>query len=64
MAMREETHRTPLVCDNGHRYEDDVDWTIHTVEESDDITNQVPNIRVTCRECDATLHVADGWTPY
>ena len=62
--MRPETHLTPLVCDNGHRYEDNVEWNIGTVEESDEVTNQVPNIRVNCREDGAPLQVADGWLPY
>ena len=64
MSMIVETFRTPLVCENGHRYEDDVRWIIHTVEESDEPTNQVAEIRVLCRECGAPLKVAGGWTPY
>jgi len=64
MAMYSENHQTPLVCENGDRYEDEVLWRIHTVEDVDAPTNQVPEIRTLCRECNAPLKVADGWTPY
>jgi hypothetical protein len=31
MAMYSENHQTPLVCENGDRYEDEVLWRIQTV---------------------------------
>jgi len=62
--MREEKWRTPLRCENGHSYEDDVLWKIHTIEGIDEPTDQLPEIRVTCRSCGAPLEVADGWLPY
>jgi hypothetical protein len=58
---------TPLQCTNEnerHRYEDDVLWKIHTVVGARQPANQVPEIRVMCRECGASLEVADDWTPY
>jgi len=64
MPVRDETWRTPLRCENGHTYEDEVLWKIHTIHESDEPTNQVPEIRTRCRECDADLMVEGGWTPY
>jgi hypothetical protein len=64
MPMDAEYHLTPLVCENGHSYEDEVEWKIHYVAQVDQPTNQVPEIRTTCRECDAALKVAEGWTPY
>jgi hypothetical protein len=62
--MYSENHQTPLVCENGDRYEDEVLWRIHTVEDVDAPTNQVPEIRTLCRECGAPLKVVGGWTPY
>jgi hypothetical protein len=53
MAMYSENHQTPLVCENGDRYEDEVLWRIQTVEDVDAPTNQVPEIRTLCRECNA-----------
>jgi hypothetical protein len=67
MPMREETWRTPLLCvKNEHRDERPILWKIHTIEDIDEPTNQVPEIRVLCRypNCDSLLEVADGWLPY
>jgi hypothetical protein len=58
---------TPLQCTNEnehHRYEDDVLWKIQTVVGARLPTSQAPEIRETCRECDASLKVADGWLPH
>jgi len=58
---------TPLQCTNEkvhHRYEDDVLWKIQTVVGARQPTSQAPEIRETCRECDASLKVADGWLPH
>jgi len=58
---------TPLQCTNEnehHRYEDDVLWKIQTVVGARLPTSQAPEIRETCRECDASLKVAGGWLPH
>jgi hypothetical protein len=64
MPMEPEYHQTPLLCENGHNYWDEVEWKIHYVDQLDQPTNQVPEIRTFCRYCNAPLEVADGWTPY
>ena len=64
MAMKEETWLTPLRCANDHRYEDRVLWKIHYIEEVTEPTNQIPEIRATCRFCGYPVEVADGWLPY
>ena len=64
MPMQEAPWNTPLRCENGHSYKDEVLWKIHYVNEVTEPTNQVPEIRTLCRYCDAPLKVADGWLPY
>jgi hypothetical protein len=64
MPMQPEDHQTPLRCANGHSDWYLVEWKIHTVAGVDQPTNQVPEIRVTCRECGEPLEVVDGWTPH
>ena len=66
MPMHPEYHQTPLMCENGppHRYKDEVEWKIHTIEEPTRPTHQLPEIRVACRVCGAPLKVEGGWLPY
>jgi hypothetical protein len=55
---------TPLVCKNGHRYREQVEWKIHTVDPQPQPVLQMPEIRTLCRYCDASLEVEGGWTPH
>ena len=64
MPMYPKYHQTPLLRENGDRYEDDVLWKIHYVAQLNEPRNQVPEIRTQCRYCDAPLKVADGWLPH
>jgi hypothetical protein len=66
MPMYPEFWNSPLQCtkNDDHRYWEHVLWKVHYIEALDEPTNQVPEIRVTCRYCDAPVEVADGWLPY
>jgi hypothetical protein len=64
MPMKEETWHTPLRCANNHRYEEQVLWKIHYVEDVIEPTNQAPEIRELCRHCGFPVEVANGWLPY
>jgi hypothetical protein len=67
MPMYPEYWRTPVQCvkNDDHRYyEDRVFWRMHYIGEIPESTNQVPEIRTVCRDCDSPLEVADGWLPY
>jgi hypothetical protein len=67
MPMDPEFWNTPLQCTNEnehHRYWADVLWKIHYVAGVREPTNQVPEIRVTCRYCGFPVEVEDGWLPH
>jgi hypothetical protein len=65
MPTEPEYWRTPVQCtneDRKDRYEVRILWKIHTIEEIDEPTDQIPEIRVPVLR--RPLEVADGWLPY
>jgi hypothetical protein len=63
MPMQEEPWNTPLRCENGDSYKDEVLWKIHYVNEVTEPTNQVPEIRTLCRYCDAPSRLLTAGSP-
>jgi hypothetical protein len=68
LRIERQFRRTPLRCDwNDHHYEERVLWVVRYIEESNEPTNQVPEISgMSCRfpNCESPVEVAEGWLPY